>query len=115
MLAPGRWALGAGLETLREYLVCVYGRVDHGGAGAVAPLDELVLQLLHLVVVQVLLDEVALPLHSGLHVGRNVGDQPGHEELHGEHHVLREAEETVQRSENSFTLAFTAVVIRNDY
>ena len=100
----GPWALGAGLETLREYLVSVKGRVNHGGAGAVALLNELFLQFLHLVVVQVLLNEVAFPLHSGFHVRRNVRDHPGHEELHGEHHMLRETDETAAAySEHLYT------------
>ena len=37
---------------------------------------------------QVLLDQVALPLDPGLHLRRHVRDQPRHKELHCEDHVL---------------------------
>lgn len=50
---------------------------------------QLQLELLHLVVMQVLLDQEALSPDSRLHVRRDVRDQPRHEELHHKHHVLR--------------------------
>lgn len=70
--------------------MCGYGGVDHGCAGTVvvAVLAELDLELLHLVVMEILLDQVALSLYSSLHIGRNVGNHPGHKELDNEHHML---------------------------
>lgn len=51
-------------------------------------LAELDLELLHLVVVEVLLHQVALSLHPSPDVRGNVGDHPRHEELHHEDDVL---------------------------
>ncbi len=50
---------------------------------------ELDLQLLHFIVMEILLDQVALSLHSSPHVRGNVGNHPGHEELDHEHDMLR--------------------------
>lgn len=80
----------AGLEALGEHLVFGQRRVDHGRAGTVVSVvAELVLQPLHLVVVEILLDQVALSLYPSPHVRGNVGNHPGHEELHQEHDVLK--------------------------
>ena len=49
---------------------------------------ELNLQLLHLVVMEILLDQVALSLYSSPHVVGNVGNHPGHKELYQEHNML---------------------------
>ena len=80
------------LEALREHFVGGQRGVDHGGAGAVVVgvAGQLVFELLHLVVVEVLLHQVALPLHARLHLRRDVRDQPGHEVLDQEDHVLQE-------------------------
>lgn len=53
-----------------------------------AVLAELDLQLLHFIVMEILLDQVALTLHSSPHVRGNVGNHPGHEELDQEHDML---------------------------
>lgn len=78
------------LKALGQHLMLGQRRVDVVRACARLPavLAELDLQLLHLVVVEVLLHQVALPLHPSPDVGRNVGDHPGHEELHHEDNVL---------------------------
>lgn len=46
----------------------------------------------HLVVVQVLLDEVAFSFNPGLHLGGNVRNHPRHEELHHKRHMLKRDE-----------------------
>lgn len=45
-------------------------------------------QLLQLIVMQFLLDEVALPFNSHLDFTGYIRNYPGHKELHGEHHML---------------------------
>jgi len=67
-----------------------YRRIDHGRAGTIteAVLAELDLQFLHLVVVEVLLDQVALSLDTSPHVRGNIRNQPGHEELDHKHNML---------------------------
>lgn len=49
---------------------------------------ELDLQLLHFIVVEILLDQVALSLHPSPHIGGNIGNHPGHKELHQEYDML---------------------------
>lgn len=100
VLLPSRPADGAAcgpdrtgparLEALGQHLVLGQRRVDVVRARARLPavLAELDPQLLHLVVVEVLLHQVALPLHPSPDVRGNVGDHPGHEELHHEDDVL---------------------------
>lgn len=53
-----------------------------------AVLAELDSQFLHFIVMEVLLDQVALSLYSSPHVRGNVGDHPGHKELDHEHDML---------------------------
>lgn len=52
-------------------------------------LTQLLFQLLHLIVVQVLLHQVAFPLYTGLHIRWHIWDQPCHKELHHKHNMLR--------------------------
>ncbi|KAF3854927.1 hypothetical protein F7725_022982, partial [Dissostichus mawsoni] len=51
-------------------------------------LAELDLQLLHFIVMEILLDQVALPLHSSPHVRGNIRNHPGNKELDQERNVL---------------------------
>lgn len=67
-----------------------------------AILAQLDLQLLHFVVMEILLDQVALSLHSRPHVSGNVGNHPGHEELDQEHNMLW------RKRENGFVLLLAA-------
>lgn len=67
---------------------------------------QLEFEPLHLVVMQVLLNQVALSLKSSLHACRDVGDHPRHEELHHEHDMLqRENNHTVKKKKKNFTLS----------
>lgn len=68
-----------------------YRWIDHGRARAVivGVLAELDLQLLHFVVMEILLDQVALSLHACPHVRGNIRNHPGHEELDHKHNMLR--------------------------
>lgn len=61
-------------------------------------LTQLDLELLHLVVVQVFLDEVTFPFDPSLHLGWHIRDQPGHKELHHKHHVLMGKEDVFIQS-----------------
>lgn len=51
---------------------------------------ELDLQLLHFIVVEVLLDKVALSFHPSSYIRGNVGNHPGHKELHNEYDMLHD-------------------------
>lgn len=53
-----------------------------------AVLAELDLQLFHFVVMEILLDQVALSLNPGPHVRGNIRNHPGHKELYQEDHML---------------------------
>lgn len=49
---------------------------------------ELNLQLLHLIVVEIFLDQVAFSFHPSSDIRGNVRDHPGYKELHHEDNVL---------------------------
>lgn len=51
-------------------------------------LAKLDFQLLNFVVVEILLDQVALPLYSRPHIGGDIWNQPGHEVLDHKNNVL---------------------------
>lgn len=53
-----------------------------------AVLAELDLQLFHFIVMEILLDQVALSLNPGPHVRGNIRNHPGHEELYQEDDML---------------------------
>lgn len=53
-----------------------------------AILTELDFQLLHFIVMEILLDEVALSLYSSLHFRGNIRNHPGHKELDQKHNML---------------------------
>lgn len=77
------------LQALRQHfmLVCLQRRIwlrlcDETGT-------QLEFKLLHLVDMQVLLNQVAFPFNPRLHIWRDVRDHPRHEKLHHKHHMLQ--------------------------
>lgn len=62
----------------------------------------------HLVAVQVLLDQVALPRDPCLYVDGDVWNQPRHEELHHKHHMLPENKRYIMGI-NQFSALFSIV------
>lgn len=77
------------LQALRQHFMLVC----HRGHFWLWLCDETGTQLefdpLHLIVMQVLLNQVAFSFKPSLHIWRDVWDHPRHEELHHEDHVLR--------------------------
>lgn len=63
----------------------------HGGT-IILVSAELARQPLHLVLVQVLLDQIALPLYALSHIGRNIRNHPGQREFDQEDNMLQRKE-----------------------
>lgn len=75
-------------QAFRQHLVfcsCSNFRTDT----LASVLTQLHSELLHLIVVQVFLDQVAFPLYTSLHIRRHIRNQPRHKELHHKHNMLK--------------------------
>lgn len=71
-------------------------------------LAELDLQLLHFIVMEILLDQVALSLHSSPHVRGNIRNHPGNKELDQERNVLWSRKQVCFSSAISWQTLYTS-------